>query len=173
MSTFRPDDNQEFRDPLVLRMVAFLRGIGLEVGAGTIAEPTVLPGVTVEQGRLVIDELRLKYPGDVLHEAGHLAVAPPAQRDALDRNVGNDGAEEMMAIGWSYAAALHLGIDPAIVFHADGYRGGGDYLVRNFLEGHFIGLPMLQWVGMTFDEKRATENGARAYPHMQSWLREQ
>lgn len=170
MSTVR---QAEFRDPLVLRIATFLREIGLEIVAGAIAEPTVLPGITVSHGRLVVDEVRLKYPGDLLHEAGHLAVAPPAQRGAFHRNVGNDGAEEMMAICWSYAAAIHLGIEPAVVFHAEGYRGGGDYLVGNFAEGHFVGLPMLQWVGMTFDAKRAAENGVCPYPHMLRWLREQ
>jgi hypothetical protein len=120
---------------------------------------------------LVIDEARLRYPGDLLHEAGHLAVATPERRGAMHDNVGDDAAEEMMAIAWSYAAALHLAIDPAIVFHKDGYRGGASELLENFNAGLYFAVSTLQWVGMTYDEKRAKNEGAAAYPKMRRWLR--
>src|SRR5258708_1523489 len=54
----------------------FLRGIGLAVSIGEIEGPTVLPGIRVVAGGLVVDPARLKHPGDLLHEAGHLAVMP-------------------------------------------------------------------------------------------------
>ena len=72
----------------------------------------------------MVDPGRLRFPGNVLHEAGHLAVATPQGRAGMDRDAGKDAAEEMMAIGWSYAAALHLGLDPAVVFH-EGAIGAG------------------------------------------------
>jgi hypothetical protein len=34
----------------------------------------------------------------------------------------------MGAIAWSYAAALQIGLDPGIVFHAAGYRGSSQEL---------------------------------------------
>ncbi len=162
-----------FRDPLTARIVDFLRHIGLAVHAGEIPEPTVLPGITVDHGALVVDEARLRFPGDLLHEAGHLAVVDPARRAAMHRDVGNDGAEEMSAIAWSYAAALHLGINPAIVFHADGYRGGGASILENFNQGRCFGVPMLQWAGMTWDDKQARLQGVAPFPHMRRWLRDQ
>lgn len=160
-----------FRDPLVAQIAAFLHSIGLDVRAGTVAEGTALPGIDVDHGTLIVDEARLLHPGDLLHEAGHLAVAPPATRAALVHDVGKDGGDEMMAIAWSYAAALHLKIDPAIVFHADGYRGGGDSILEA-MRNEGIGVPMLQWLGMTFDKKRAPGAGVAPFPHMVRWLRE-
>jgi hypothetical protein len=78
----------------------------------------------------------------------------------------------MMAIAWSYAAALHLAIDPAVVFHEAGYRGGATDLLENFNAGRYLALPMLQWTGLAYDAVRAKEAGAEAYPLMRKWLRE-
>jgi hypothetical protein len=166
------DAEAMFRDPLTNRIVDFLRSIGLTVRAGELPHPTVLPGILVENGVLVIDEAKLLFPGDLLHEAGHLAVVPPTRRASMHHDVGSDGAEEMMAIAWSYAAALHAGIDPAMVLHAGGYRRGGAAILQAFNDGRGFGIPMLQWVGMTFERPRAREHGADAFPHMRCWLRE-
>lgn len=166
------DDVTAFRDPLTAKIAGFLSDIGLEIRTGAVADDAVLPGIDVAQGALVVDESRLRYPGDLLHEAGHLAVAPPERRRALTGNVGNDPAEEMMAIAWSYAAARALAIDPAIVFHADGYRGGAQALLDAFDGGAYVGLPMLQWLGMAYEARRAREAGAEPFPKMRKWLRE-
>lgn len=159
-----------FRDPLVEQIAAFLRDIGLEVRAGAVTGATALPGIDVDHGALVVDEAHLLYPGDLLHEAGHLAVAPPERRAAFVHDVGSDGAEEMMAIAWSYAAACHLQIDPAVVFHENGYRGGGGAIL-DAMRNEAIGVPMLQWLGMTFDRTRAPDAGVPPFPHMVRWLR--
>jgi hypothetical protein len=160
-----------FKDPLVVRMTSFLTEIGLGVRPGTVAEDAVLPGIDVQAGVLVIDEDRLLYPGDILHEAGHIAVTPPERRAVLDHNVGSDGAEEMMALAWSYAAALAIGIDPALVFHEHGYKGDGAEILRDFRDGWVVGLPVLQWAGMAYDEAHAEHFGRPAFPAMERWLR--
>lgn len=162
-----PPTNQELTETIV----TFIRGIGLEVRAGRVEDGTVLPGITVDQGVLVYDPSRLQFPGDLLHEAGHLAVKPPAERTRTGANMGGDPAEEMMAISWSYAAILHLQLLPETVFHAAGYKGGSQSLLENFAAGRFLALPMLQWVGMACDEKRARETGAAPFPQMKQWLR--
>jgi hypothetical protein len=161
-----------FPNPLTATIVEFLTGIGLPVRAGSIPEPTVLPGIKVESGGLVIDEAKLTYPGDLLHEAGHLAVVPAARRGQLHLHVGKNGGEEMMAIAWSYAAALHIGLDPAVVFHEGGYRGGSQSILDNFREGRYFAVPTLQWIGLTVEPKRAQELGVPPYPHMLKWLRD-
>jgi hypothetical protein len=158
-------------DPLTGRIVAFLRDIGLAVRPGEVPGPTVLPGILVERGGLLFDPARLRFPCDLLHEAGHLAVVPPERRAALHHDVGSDPAEEMMAIAWSYAAALHLGIDPALLFHR-AYRGGGPAILAAFTQGEGFGVPMLQWVGLAYDAQRARAEGGQPYPHMRRWLRE-
>jgi hypothetical protein len=119
---------------------------------------------------LVFDPARLLHPGDLLHEAGHLAVMTPERRRMAHHSAGKRAAEEMMAIAWSYAAAIHLQLDPAIVFHAAGYRGGSAALIDNFAHGRYIGVPTLQWLGMTADAKRAPDLGVAPYPAMIRWL---
>ena len=160
-----------FTDPLVQTLAAFVTSIGLEVVAAELPDPTFLPGLQIEHGRLLVDEARLRYPGDLLHEAGHLAVAPPARRPTMHHNVGDNAAEEMMAISWSYAAILHLNLDPDIVFHPDGYSGGSDSLLENFAAGRYLALPMLQWTGMALDAPTAAAQGRPAFPSMIAWLR--
>jgi hypothetical protein len=156
---------------LTERIIAFLCGIGLAVRAGEVLGPTILPGIAVEHGELRFDPAQLRFPCDLLHEAGHLAVVPPERRAAMHRDVGSDPAEEMMAIAWSYAAALHLGIDPSLLFHHE-YKGGGPTIRAAFADDGGFGVPMLQWVGLTCDAARARAEGGAPYPHMRRWLRE-
>src|SRR4051812_35370767 len=141
------------------RITAFLESIGLPCRPGAIQETTVLPGILIENGGLVYDPGKLAYPGDLLHEAGHLAIMSPQRRMRARPNVGKYAAEEMMAIAWSYAAAVHLGLDPAVVFHAEGYRGGSAALLEAFASPLPPGVPMLRWIGMTAQ-----------YPAMLRWL---
>jgi hypothetical protein len=87
-------------------------------------------------------------------------------------NIGkrqNREAEEMMAIAWSYAACMHIGLPVSFVFHDGGYKGGGDYLVENFAQKRYIGLPMLQYLGMCFDEKNGILNKIEPFPKMIKW----
>src|SRR5579871_995354 len=160
--------NREANQELTGKIVAFLREIGLEVQAGVIDGDLILPGIKVVQGVLFYDPARLAFPGDLLHEAGHLAVKSVADRTRAEVNLGADPAEELMAISWSYAAALHLGVSPEVVFHPDGYRGGSQSLLENFAAGRYLAVPMLQWLGMTYDEKQAKAIGALPYPKMKT-----
>ena len=84
-----------------------------------------MPGLSIRNGCLIIDPEKLLYPGDILHEAGHIAVVPAEMRQALNDDVTNtqfDEGCEMAAIAWSYAACRYLSIDPHIVFHEHGYK---------------------------------------------------
>jgi len=161
----------ELNQSVLLKIVAFLREIGLEVQFGTVEGATVLPGINVDRGVLVCDPERLKFAGDLLHEAGHLAVKTPAERRHASSDMGSDPAEEMMAIAWSYAALLQLQLAPDVVFHAEGYRGGSKSIIENFGAGQYFGVPMLQWLGLCHDEKRAKELGTAPFPKMARWLR--
>jgi hypothetical protein len=155
---------------LVDRIVNFLIKIGIEVTKAPLQQQTFLPGISVDRGAILIDESRLLYPGDLLHEAGHLAVIPSQKRKQAQDNVSKKASEEMMAIAWSYAALVHLGLEPSVVFHEGGYRGWSEALIENFTQGRYIGVPMLQWIGLTADEKGAKETGVRPYPDMMKWL---
>jgi hypothetical protein len=164
-------DQPDFSSALTATIAAFLRTIGIDVRPGRVPEDTFLPGVWIDRGALVVDEASLRFPGDLLHEAGHLAVMAPARRSTIVGDAGPDAAEEMMAIAWSYAAAVHLQLDPVVVFHAEGYRGGSDALIENFQQGRFLAVPMLQWLGMAYDDVRAPAYQVSPYPHMVQWLR--
>jgi hypothetical protein len=158
------------------RCVEFVEAVGIHVLYQKLEGPCFLPGLSIRNGSIVIDREALKYPGDILHEAGHIAVVPANERATLNgitiEKRFNREAEEMMAIAWSYAACIHLDIDPTFVFHDDGYKGGGSYIVDNFKEKKYFGLPMLQWTGMAMDEKAARSAGQSAYPYMIKWLRD-
>ena len=157
-------------DPVTARIITFLGEIGIPVFVEPLDEETLLPAMTVRDGALVIDPARLTWPGDLLHEAGHIAVTDPALRASLCE-VRSDPAEEMAAIAWSYAAAVEIGLDPHIVFHDEGYRGGGGYLADAFAGGAAPGVPMLQWFGMTASKRSAVDQHAAPFPHMLRWLR--
>ena len=164
----------------LVRIVQFLEEIGIAVRRAELAEDTFLPGVLVEAGGLVIDAARLAHPGDLLHEAGHLAVLTAAERAKAGADLQSGPGEEIAAIAWSYAACVHLGLDAAVVFHDDGYKGEGAALRENFSAGRYIGVPLLQWYGLTRErangaagaETMEREGGEGAYPRMVRWLRE-
>lgn len=124
-----------FANPLTERLAAFARDIGIDVRTATLVEPTFLPGLDIRHGAILVDEARLTYPGDMLHEAGHIAVADPAERNAP--TLSPSPGDELTTIAWSYAALRHLNLDPAIVFH-DAFKGGGAAMIENFTAGHYI-----------------------------------
>lgn len=163
--------SHEFQDPQTVKMIDFIREIGLSLKKAEIEEETFLPGIKIEGGTMLVDEAKLAYPGDLLHEAGHLAVVSPERRRELSgKIVGDPGADEMMAIAWSYAALLHLDLAPEVVFHPAGYKGGAQDIIDNFSRGRYFGVPMLAWIGLTVDGGRAKEEGLPSYPHMIKWV---
>jgi hypothetical protein len=148
------------------------------VGIAFIIRPingqTFLPGLKFENGTIIIDAEKLLYPGDILHEAGHLAPMLPDVRNSMNDtlpDVDMHRCGELMALGWSYAACLHLSLDPAIVFHSDGYKDESENILQNFAEGRYLGVPGLELRGMAYTKKKAEELNAPPYPKMISWLR--
>lgn len=157
------------------KCISFLNRIGIETSLGKIETTGFLPGLLIQDGKLSIDIDVLENPGDILHEAGHIAVTPAKLRSRLNQNniIGSKdrSSEEMMAIAWSYAACIYLSIDPLFVFHESGYHGGADYLIDNCSENTYFGVPMLQSIGLTNNEDSG-KNKVPLYPHMIKWLRD-
>jgi hypothetical protein len=157
------------------KAIHFLHEIGIETADAPLEEDACfLPGFMIKHGKILIDKNKVKYPGDLLHEAAHIAVVPSAERFFLEgENIGkrkDADAEEMMSIAWSYAACIHLNMDPHFVFHEQGYKGGGASIVENFEAGNYFGVPVLQWLGMTTTAKDSAAQ--KVYPEMIKWLRD-
>lgn len=158
------------------KILLFLDEIGINFQLEPLAKDTFLPGLCLRNGALIIDTDQLTYPGDILHEAGHLACMPPDIRATMSDNLeSNDmhAGGEMMAIAWSYAACKHIGFDPALVFHEHGYKGSARHLIESFDNNQCLGLPLLQWCGMSYDQATADRLGAEAFPAMVSWTCQQ
>jgi hypothetical protein len=165
-----------FADPTAAAIAAFLDAVGIVVERAALGDDDCfLPGIRVDRGRLLVDESRLTWPGDLLHEAGHIAVAPAEARPAMTGDVAVEGIDmqqlEIAAVPWSYAAALAIGIDPAVVFHTGGYRGRSEGLLASFGYGLYPGAHLLEAQGMTVSDRRAAECGVAPFPHMLRWLR--
>ncbi|CAH9049557.1 hypothetical protein PSECIP111951_03777 [Pseudoalteromonas holothuriae] len=152
-------------------ILEFLQHIKLPMELCKIEQHTFLPGLRLEKGILQIDTQKLLYPGDILHEAGHIAVCEPTERHLLSDNVYQSGrnkdwmhGEEMAAIAWSVAAIEYIGLPLDVVFHPHGYKGQSQSLINAFSNNTGFGFPLLgAW------EMLDPQLG---YPHMQKWLRE-
>lgn len=156
------------REEVIARCYAFIRSCGIEIEERVLEEQTFVPGITIEKGRLIVDAGKMKYPGDLLHEAGHIALLLPADRLSMggDATGGKKELEgyELGVLVWSFFAAQEAGVPAEIVFHEDGYKGDSDWLLENFRNKKYIGLPLLEW--MKIAAKR--ENGE---VEIVSWLR--
>lgn len=156
------------REEIIERCYSFIRSIGIEIEERALNEKTFVPGITIAEGRLIVDPEKMKYPGDLLHEAGHIALLQPADRLVLDGDatIGkkeNEGAEIGVLV-WSYFAAKKAGVPLQAVFHPDGYKGDSDWLIENFTNKRYIGLPLLEWMKIA----RKTPDGS---VEIVNWLR--
>lgn len=139
----------------------FLDEIGITVEVAPIPTPGLLPGLAVHRGAVLVDPEAEVFPGDLLHEAGHIAVTSPELRATLDE-VGDDPGEEMAAIAWSVAAARACGVPLEVLFHPEGYKGGAAAMIAAFADNRGPGIPMLGWYGLA---------GDAGFPTMTRWLR--
>lgn len=188
----------EALDPIV----SFLRGIGIGVEFGEGARNGFLPGVNIQGGVIHVDPETLVGPGDLLHEAGHIAILPRRFHAQLGRDLDADtraaiAAEagpaipddlilarplqqgEAMAQAWSYAAALHIGVPLPCVFFPGSYKVDsyeGIHPIQRWLEsGTHHGPNGLAAVGMTgFSGIFAFmgDNGLPPFPRMTRWVQD-
>ena len=148
------------------RIIHFLNEIGIDVISADLDDDTFLPGLQLKGQTILIDNAKLKYPGDLLHEAGHIAVTQVALRPLIGTNkIGVDWpsqSDEIVSILWSYAALHHLELDPKVVFHPEGYKNASPWFIEQFVSGTYMGLPLLEWMGIC---------EANEFPKMKRWLR--
>jgi len=159
----------------VKKVVIFLKEIGIEIIEKELNE-TFLPGLELGPDCIYIDYDKLLYLGDILHEAGHLAVTIPSERklvgsDQISKDWPTQG-DEIAAILWSYAALHHLQLPSEFVFHPNGYKGNSEWFISNFESENYMGLPLLEWMGLCLGNEKAEKENKFPFPAMQKWLRD-
>jgi hypothetical protein len=154
-------------------ILEFLQQIGIAVRAENMAGESFLPGVKIAGGTLVYDADKILAASDLLHEAGHIAVTPTADRAALNDAIAPEQqmnfAGEVEAIAWSFAAACYLEIPLSVLFHSDGYRGQSPGLALSFSMGVYPGVHGLTMIGLA--AKRDQSDEQNRYPKLIRWLR--
>lgn len=154
----------------------FLAAIGIAVVETPLPADGFLPGIVIRDGALLVDPERLQWPGDLLHEAGHLAMLPPALRtranDALvdEQDVPHAGEPEAMA--WAWAAVHAIGLPPEVLMHEGGYHGQSTAVLQMYAVGIVPGLRGLCDTGMAAAHGFTPEPGDVQYPRMLRWLRD-
>jgi hypothetical protein len=169
--TMLPSTLQKTQD----RIVEFLRRIGIAIREEAITGDTFLPGIAIENAELVLDRVRNTWPGDLLHEAGHLAVLPHTLRLSASGNLHDSAlasyAGEPEVTAWAYAAILEIGLPIEVLFHEGGYGGNSDGLRFTYSVGVYPGAAGLSAAGMASTSAEAISGSAKAYPAMLRWLR--
>lgn len=159
------------------KTVRFLESIGISIVERNLELETFLPGLQLGPNVIYLDLKKLKYPGDLIHEAGHIAVTTPKERKLIgtsdmDKSWPSQG-DEIAAILWSFAVIKYLELPPEFVFHKDGYKGNSGWFIDNFTSGNFMGLPLLQWFQMAYSNDEISEDANLAFPAMRHWMRPQ
>ncbi|MGL4597671.1 MAG: hypothetical protein ACRCYO_09090 [Bacteroidia bacterium] len=165
-----PSDPKAWEDACV-SIIYFLQEIGLEVKELELPAETFVPGIQIQHGTICFDRSRLLFPGDLLHEAGHLAVKKSSERHLFHVDSAPDMGDEIGTMCWSFAAAKKIGLPIDYVFHPFGYKGASGMFIENFSAGIFIGLPLIEWMGLAYSPEKAQQQQKEAFPVMQRWLR--
>lgn len=159
----------------VKKVIFFLKEIGIAIIEKELGE-TFLPGLDLGPNCIYIDYNKLLYPGDILHEAGHLAVTVASERKLVGTaQISKDWptqGDEIAALLWSYAALHHLQLPADFVFHSNGYRGNSEWFISNFTSGNYMGLPLLEWMGLCLGNEKAEKEQKMPFPAMQKWIRD-
>jgi len=175
-------------------IVAFMRRVGVPVEVGEFGPAGFLPGVTVHQGGFRVDPSHLVASGDLLHEAGHMAILPAALRPLMGDNLQTGLLEmaekagiqapglgmtamrgEGMAIAWSYAALLAADLPADCIFFPGSYTLGDrpEGLLALLAQGNTLGVDGLARLGMTGNpgvHRLLYDNGLPPFPAMARWL---
>jgi hypothetical protein len=175
----------------VAKVVSFCQVIGITLHLLSEERESFLSGVWIEDGVVYCNPAKLTCVGDLLHELGHLAVAPATYRGQLNGYLEfgpdcppvmlPDGTEnpehrkliygcEQATIAWSYAAAVEIGFDPYAIFDQgpnqfEDLAFGGEWssISKSLAMHSHPGLQCLINTGMTTRHK---------WPQMNKWLQD-
>lgn len=173
-NTIPEKENLSTEVEMLDRLILFLNEIGIPVVEQELDDTCFLPGLFPRSNTILLDRKRLKYPGDILHEAGHVAVTEAGFRPFIGTaemaEQWPQPGEELGAILWSYAVIIHLKIPPEVVFHAEGYKNDSAWLIEQFEKRNYIGLPLFEWMGFC-DKYGENKEHEVFFPALKKWLR--
>jgi hypothetical protein len=176
----------------------FVKSIGLPitVASAEAVAKAFTPHILIRDGEMLVD-LDNVFPGDILHEAAHVAITPPkfralcngglkavfkAMRDfAMENPTGLHTypenalvraimqCDEQEAIAWQYAAAREIELPDEWLFPEGSFEGhGDDHLIRLKLSSHY-GINGLQAAKWTVIRKNPHID-LPVYPKLAFWL---
>jgi hypothetical protein len=175
------------------RVIDFLNEIGLPCSVSPGVKG-FLPGVRIELGTLLVDPNA--FPGDVLHEAGHLATMPGRFRRQASDNIDTvlrlmldtvdfsnpDVGEARAAIqcgdpeatAWAWAAGEHIGLVPGQIIALSHYGGTGGEIREMLRARAYVGIHGLSSAAFCVTRPGAMEKirGLPAYPKLAMWLQQ-
>jgi hypothetical protein len=176
----------------LLKAVAFLREIGLTVTEDPTAK-SFMRKVAIDKGTL---RYRPDAPvGDLLHEAGHLAIIPTRFRSYMDGNItigikrmfdelGQENtppdspiyhaclqSSDTEATAWAWAVGVHLGIPEELVIEDNQYGRTGATIRACLAARAYLGINGLTWAGYcASNAPYAKVSGKPLYPQLAFWL---
>lgn len=183
-----------------IKIIDFLREIGIPVAVDKseeeISDKSFLPDIRVSNGGLIVNSDKV-FPGDLLHEAGHLAVIPQHFRHLADKRLrdvfetmrdflfeyeqnlgigeedlltrGIAHSEESEATAWQYAAAQAIGLPDKWLFPKDSYNGLAHETLAELKASVYFGIDGLHLAGWT-SIGNTPEHGLPVYPELAFWL---
>jgi hypothetical protein len=182
--------------------VDFINSIGISIIMADTSSATLnksfLENVRISQGGLIVDMARV-FPGDILHEAAHLAIIPQHFRalavddldevnramsayleanseglmsypeDQLCRAILQSGETE--ATAWQYAAAQAMGLPDEWLFPSHAYDGTAKDILDSLRYRQYLGINGLQAAGWTVQRKHPYKQmPVPVYPELAFWL---
>jgi hypothetical protein len=177
--------------------VSFVRNVvGLRVDEVSVPADTVLPHVRIHEGGLLVDVARC-YPGDVLHEAGHIAIMPGAFRPLANGDLKAVGkamrkhledhpeglathpedpvcraliqVSDPEVTAWQYAAAVAVGLPMQWLFPPGTYGDEGPDILRSLQHSAYVGINGLQAAHWTVIRANPHRK-LPVYPQLAHWL---
>jgi len=186
------------REQWAYRAIDFVRSIGIPVTttSGEDIAGAFTPYCRIEAGGLVVNPEKV-FPGDILHEAGHIAVMPARFRPSASGTLGKSLREmkdyldahsdaigrfpedptirgivqsgEAEAAAWQYAAAQHIGLPDMWLFPPESFEGQPEDALLRLKTNSYLGINGLQAAGWT--KVRTTSRlDAPTYPELAFWL---